>query len=269
MKKTGLLRNTIDKYYTSNSTVKLCIHAIKNNININDDDIIIEPSAGNGAFIDVIKEISKKNIFLDIEPEHVEVIKKDFLTFTPPMHSIIHTIGNPPFGRQSSTVIKFIKHACTFSNTIGFILPKSFKKDSLKKHFDTYFHLIYEIDIPENSFIVDNKSYNVPCIFQIWIKKNTEREQVKKLETEGYEFVKKNDKPDMSFRRVGVNAGKIDENIENKSEQSHYFIKCKNKLNDEKYKMLKNIEWSCKNNTIGPRSISKQELISEFNKIFR
>ena len=47
----------------------------------------------------------------------------------------IHIIGNPPFGRQSSLAIKFIKKSCEFCDTLSFILPKSFKKESLKKHF--------------------------------------------------------------------------------------------------------------------------------------
>lgn len=272
MQKTGLSRNTIDKYYTNNATVKLCMKTFKNHVMIYDDDIIIEPSAGNGAFIDAIKEASKNNMFLDIEPEHSDIITKDFLTFNTDIKSKfnkVHIIGNPPFGRQSSTAIKFIKHACSFSDTISFILPKSFKKDSLKKHFDMSFHLMHEFDIPDNAFIVDNNAYNVPCVFQIWVKKDVEREHVKKLESNGYKFVKKEEQPDMSFRRVGINAGKIDSNIENKSEQSHYFIKFNNIINDEKYKTMTNIEWTCKNNTTGPRSISKQELISEFNKLFR
>ena len=37
-------------------------------------------------------------------------------------------------------------------------------------------------------------------------------------------FVEKTDDPDISFRRVGVNAGTIDTNINEKSSQSHYFI---------------------------------------------
>ena len=49
--------------------------------------------------------------------------------------SNLHFIGNPPFGRQSSLAKKFIKHICSCdkTKTIAFILPKSFKKDSLKK----------------------------------------------------------------------------------------------------------------------------------------
>ena len=67
---------------------------------------------------------------------------------------------------------------------------------------------------------------------------------------------------------MGVYAGKIDTKIEDKSIQSHYFIKFENDIfTEELLKKLNNIEYSCKNNTAGPKSISKQELIKEFNKI--
>jgi hypothetical protein len=52
----GLHRNTIDKYYTKKSITELCTDTMKNNIKINESDLIIEPSAGNGAFIDCIKK---------------------------------------------------------------------------------------------------------------------------------------------------------------------------------------------------------------------
>ena len=84
----------------------------------------------------------------------------------------IHIIGNPPFGRQSSLARKFIKKSCDFCDTLSFILPKSFKKDSFQKTFPLYFHLVYQVDLPEKSFQVNSKDYNVPCVFQIWIKRD-------------------------------------------------------------------------------------------------
>jgi len=66
-----------------------------------------------------------------------------------------------------------------------------------------------------------------------------------------------------------VNAGNIDKSIENKSIQSHYFIKLDIKLTDSLLKKLNKIDYECKNNTCGPKSISKQELIKEFNNIIR
>lgn len=262
---TGTKRNIIDKFYTSDNTVKLCIFLIKNNLDIKQDDLIIEPSAGNGSFIEDIKKLSKNYIFYDIEPENSEIIKQDFLQLEIKMNRTIHYIGNPPFGRQSSTCIKFIKKCCLSGQSISFILPKSFKKDSMRKYFSSKFHLIAEIDIPDNSFLVNNKEHNVPCVFQIWKKMTYNREEIKKLEPIGYSFVKKYDVPDISFRRVGVYAGKIDNEIESKSEQSHYFIKFDN-YNEDILNTLKNIVFN-NNNTTGPKSISKQEIIKEFNRV--
>ena len=53
----GLQRNTIDKYYTKPAIVLTCIEYIKTKISILENDIIIEPSAGNGSFIQHIKSL--------------------------------------------------------------------------------------------------------------------------------------------------------------------------------------------------------------------
>ena len=265
----GLNRNTIDKYYTCYSVVKMCIDMIDKYIKIDKNDIIIEPSAGNGSFINSIKSLTDNYKFYDLEPEHDDILKQDYLLGNyediKKKYNKIHIIGNPPFGRQSSLAIKFIKKSCEICNTISFILPKSFKKDSLQKVFPLNFHLIYEFDLPTNSFIVDGKEHDVPCVFQVWEKRYTDRIITKKIEPNNFVFVNKNDNPDISFRRVGVNAGNIDINIKEKSEQSHYFIKFTNdKPIFDNINELSKIKYKF-NNTVGPKSISKQELIKEFN----
>jgi len=271
MSTTGLKRNTIDKYYTKSKIVDLCIQLIKDNLFIKSNDLIIEPSAGNGAFITQIKNLTTNYIFLDIQPENSNIIQLDYLTFTITelnnlTYENIHVIGNPPFGRQSSLAIKFIKKSSEYADSISFILPKSFKKDSMKNKIPLNFHLIVEYDLPDNAFLIDGNEIDVPCIFQIWKKKDYNREIEEKLEPNNYIFVKKNNNPDVSFRRVGINAGIISQNIDNKSIESHYFIKFTNnkKIEDNLLKLL-NIKFKF-NNTVGPKSISKQELIKEFNK---
>lgn len=273
MQNTGLKRHTIDKFYTADFIVKKCIDLVKNHINIHEDDICIEPSAGNGSFINAIKMLFKNYKFYDLKPENDEIIEQNYLEFNyntiiKKPNSKIHIIGNPPFGRQSSLAIKFIKKSCEYCDSISFILPKSFKKYSLKKHFPLNFHLIHEYDLPKNSFIIDKKEYDVPCVFQIWIKKVNERIVPKKIIPNKYSFVKKTDDHDISFRRVGVNAGYISKETNDKSIQTHYFIKFDTELTDVLYIKLKNIIYKCKDNTCGPKSISKQELINEFNKLF-
>jgi len=269
----GLNRNIIDKYYTKDNVVELCLNFVKKYIQINPDDFIIEPSAGNGSFIKGIKLISNNFKFYDLEPENDEIIKQNYLLYDynniKETFNKIHIIGNPPFGRQSSLAIKFIKKSCEFCDSISFILPKSFKKDSLKNKIPLNFHLIFEIDLPEKAFIVDGIEYDVPCIFQIWGKKPNNRFINNKLEPENFIFVKKTENPDISFRRVGVNAGTIYNNIDEKNIQSHYFIKFTNgKSITDNINNLSLIKYDF-DNTVGPKSISKQELIFKFNPLLK
>ena len=267
----GLSRNTIDKYYTIQSIVSHVVEMAKTHLNINKlNDLIIEPSAGNGSFLQSLKNICNNCIFLDILPEHPDIKNQDYLQFQVPnnLHSgKIHIVGNPPFGRQSSLAIKFIKHSSKFANSISFILPKSFKKESMSRHFPINFHLILELDIPDNSFIVNGETHNVQCVFQIWEKRNENRKLVERETPINFKFVKKNEPHDISFRRVGVYAGKVDTDTTNKSEQSHYFIKLDKEITEDLLIELNNIDYKNKNDTVGPRSISKNELIREFNLV--
>ena len=268
----GLRRNTVDKFYTKPDVVEICIAKIKEILPIcNVNDLIIEPSAGNGAFISGIKTLTNHYRFYDIDPENIEIAKQDYLDLDISLfrdrYQKIHCLGNPPFGRQSSTAIQFIKKSATYCDSISFILPKSFKKDSLKKHFPLKFHLLYEMDVADNSFLVDGTSHDVPCVFQIWQKRDYNRDIVQKIEPSNFVFVNQFENPEISFRRVGVNAGTIDTNTNEKSAQSHYFIKFTNgKSVAENINMLKQITYDF-NNTVGPKSISKQELISKFNPL--
>lgn len=263
----GLNRDTIDKYYTKKSVVKECINEIKNYVNILPNDLIIEPSCGNGSFISEIKKLSNNYKFYDIKPEHKEIIEQDFLKLEIISNENIHFIGNPPFGRQSSLAIKFIKKCSLVGSSISFILPKSFKKDSMKRFFPLNFHLVFEKDLGKNSFLVNDNNADVPCVFQIYIKKNELREEKQIMKPINFIFVKKEQEPDISFRRVGVYAGKISKDIKDKSEQSHYFIKFKNnKTIEENIEILKKVKFDT-NNTVGPKSISKQEIIPKYNNL--
>ena len=116
-------------------------------------------------------------------------------------------------------------------------------------------------------FLVDGIEHDVPCIFQIWEKRDSNRIVNDNLKPLHFIFVNKTDNPDISFRRVGVNAGTIDKRIDEKSVESHYFIKFTNgeSITDNMNK-LSTITYDF-NNTVGPKSISKQELIYKFNPL--
>jgi hypothetical protein len=265
--KTGLKRDKIDKFYTKKHIVKMCFSLINSYLQINKNELIIEPSAGGGAFIKPIKQLSDNYKFYDIEPDHDEIEQQDYLSLDTTNLQNCHVIGNPPFGRQASLARQFITKSCTFCKSLSFILPKSFKKDSMQKTFPLNFHLVLEVDIPSNAFSVSGVDHDVPCIFQIWEKKDKNRKEKPILKPDGYEFVKKNENPDLSFRRVGVYAGKLTDEIDDKSEQSHYFIKLKSYSKEEFLQKYEKIIFEG-DNTVGPKSISKQELMFEINENF-
>ena len=96
------------------------------------------------------------------------------------------------------------------------------------------------------------------------MKRSYNRDTVEQIEPLHFRFVKKTENPDISFRRVGVNAGTIDTECDTKSIQSHYFITFTNdKGVADNMMRLSGITFDF-NNTIGPKSISKQELIRKF-----
>jgi hypothetical protein len=92
-------------------------------------------------------------------------------------------------------------------------------------------------------------------------KTDNVRNKEKKMKPKKFRFVEKT-QANLAIRRVGVNAGKpfLDTNV---SEQSHYFIHVENP--DELFKKI-NKDLFSHNDTTGPRSISKNELISIIDK---
>jgi predicted RNA methylase len=264
----GKCRDTTDKFYTNPNVARDFCKIIKQKLLICKNDIIIEPSAGNGVFIKYIESMGCNNLFFyDIEPEHKRVKKQDFLTLKKKIgeNQKCHIIGNPPFGKQSCLAIQFLKKATQFADTISFILPKSFKKDSMRNHINLNFHLIYEKNVKPNSFLVNNTPHNVECVFQIWQKEPYERKQQEKLTTQIIDFVKKDDDHDIVMTRVGDKAGFITTNTTyDKSSSTNYFFIKFNKRNliDEQINIMTKFRYTF-DNTVTLRSISKQEIIKK------
>ena len=131
------------------------------------------------------------------------------------------TIGNPPFGKNSNLAINFFNKAAQYSDVIAFILPKTFLKSSIINKLDLKFHKVYEMNIPEKSFTFRGIDYDVNCLFQIWIKSDSdlikdypiERVKIPKILTvKDFNFVNYNDNHDLIIRRNGALAGKIFKN---------------------------------------------------------
>lgn len=173
----------LNKYYTQRHTAFHCYQtllSILENFHFDlNKTLFIEPSAGAGVFLDIIKY---PKVGFDIDPSDKirQIIKADFLnddinlflknfSFHQSKNETV-CIGNPPFGNKSQLAMEFVNRSFQFSNTIAFILPIQFRKWSVQAHIDKKAQLIFDIDLPENVFEIMNKPYNLRCCFQIWTK---------------------------------------------------------------------------------------------------
>lgn len=284
-----------DKYYTKIDVVLDCLK----HIDFSEFTMAIEPSAGCGNFsnnipidcvsFDIAPEIKAMDIsqrcpqvitadlfIRDQLWNKVSAIEADFLTTNTDEYieadDKVVVVGNPPFGKQASLAVKFFNKSASVKNvsSIAMVLPKSFKKPSIKDRLDLNFELEKEIELQDSSFTYGGKDYAVPCVFQIWRKTETKREKSKRFKLcNKFQFIKEEDCDinTISFRRVGVYAGKAMK-YSNQSKQSHYFIICLDghRKVDDIISSLNSLVWE-HNNTTGPRSISKNELIERLNLV--
>ena len=266
---TGKFRkNTKEQFYTNANIAKSCIKCIIDIIPTSSEYLWIEPSAGNGAFLHNIPSTFEK-IGIDIDPMGDNIIKQDYLKWSPPHNKNIIIFGNPPFGRQSSIAKSFIAKSCECAKIIAFILPKSFTKPSMFNAFNLKFHLVHSIELEKDSFILNGSKYDVPCVFQIWQKMDVNRIVDVKILPDRFTYVKHDSDYDVAFRRVGGLAGKC--YLHNGTEysiQSHYFIKFDDNINSRKTDIITQINTHIfPSNTVGPRSLSKQEVNIVLNAI--
>lgn len=260
-------KDRLDRFYTLEETVFKCLSII----DFANYDCIIEPSAGTGSFLKQFPNNIDTYAY-DLAPEAENIIEADWFKVDKAAFSSyknILVIGNPPFGQQNVLATNFFNEAAKVADTIAFILPLSFKKASVQNRLNLFFHLEQEIELNDCGFSLKNEQIiKVPCIFQVWKKKDTER-KVEKLKTTTtlFDFVDK-DKADFRIQRVGGNAGKASFDL-TKSTSSNYFIKNKTSISNEEFVDIVNqlifptIEF-----TVGPKSLAKGELIAVIEEYF-
>jgi hypothetical protein len=265
---TGKFRTNLkDQYYTKQTVAQKFVEMILSRVPEARSYQWIEPSAGNGVFLKSLPE-GIDAIGLDIDPKGTGILNHDFLTWTPTSRKPRIVFGNPPFGRQGSLAKAFVKHACSFAEIVAFILPRSFQKPSMVSSIPKHFHCLVCENIEERAFEVNGEAYDVPCIFQIWKKLETNRPDVAVIEPAGFSYVKPIQSYHFVFRRVGGTAGRCAVAPGDFSPSTHYFIR----LEDNYISSLREIcdELNKKNyvhNTLGPRSISKREANMVINDV--
>jgi hypothetical protein len=260
--------NTKDQFYTNERVAASCVEQVMKLLPVTCEYQWVEPSAGNGVFLRALPS-SFDAVGLDIDPQAKGILSHDYLTWPPPSQKGIIVFGNPPFGRQSSLAKAFISKSCTFATVIAFILPKSFTKPSMIRAFDRTFHLLQSTELEKDSFVVNGAPYDVPCVFQIWEKRETERLLEEKIEPRGFDYVQSHEPYHIAFRRVGGLAGKCYKNDGTVfCVSSHYFLSFHEEIICHMDMIMENInQHTFPSNTVGPRSLSKSEVNGVLNEI--
>ena len=159
-----------DKYYTPIELANYCWDKTFEIIGEENISEIIEPSCGNGSFLQHNKRLP--HFAYDIEPEcskelneFTHIIKDDYLTadITYLWGRLI--IGNPPYGRCLNKAQKFYKKSVEIADYIAFILPISQLNNS---NFLYEFDLIYSEDLGKKIY-TDRKLH---CCFNIYRRPN-------------------------------------------------------------------------------------------------
>ena len=192
-----------DKFYTKKEIAKFCVEQIPD---IESYEYIVEPSAGNGSFLDYLP----KFVAYDIVPEDNRITLFDFLSLNKAFPSYTLCVGNPPFGNRGILAKKFIRRCISLgAETNAFILPDTFRKRTNQTLFSKHWHLQKIVPLPENSFLVDRKDYHVPCSFFIWTKREVEKDlrEIPPEPTKDFVFLDRGSS-DADFT-VNGNSGKV------------------------------------------------------------
>lgn len=226
-------KNSLDKFYTRADVADSCVKMMHSIDSLGNYDVIIEPSAGDGAFLPYLPS---STIAYDIAPESSRITQADFLKvnelpFNGSDNENVRAlfIGNPPFGTRGSLAKKFIEHCISLgATTIAFILPNTFSKETNQRMFGSDWRLIERKRLPRDSFTLDGAKYHVPCSFYVWtrdesIQKTIDLRAHKPAQPKDYRFLRRGD-PNADFSLNG-NNGKTKSIGEITNPKAEHYIK--------------------------------------------
>ena len=164
-----------DQFFTPASTAERCFSRVKEVMEAWGDSwegyTYIEPSAGNGRFMDVLPPHSR--ICMDIDPKVPTIFTQDYLEWNPPDEGGKYVVvGNPPFGLRGQLALKFINHSNKFADYVCFILPQLFESDGKgvpRKRVEGL-NLIHSEKLTTDFEDPGGSKIKVECIFQVWSK---------------------------------------------------------------------------------------------------
>ncbi len=168
----------LDQFYTKEKYARLCYDALLEHLGeMRDHMHFIEPSAGDGAFYDLLPR--NRRVGVDLDPKRGGLMKRDFFLWSPRggRNASRVVVGNPPFGKRGNVAVDFLRKATEIADTVAFIVPMCFRKHAIHKKLPKDLKLAKQMRLPKDAFrLADGKPFDVNTIFQIWTRANVERD---------------------------------------------------------------------------------------------
>lgn len=260
------MRISNDKYYTSVEVANKCWNYVIDSIGKENISEIIEPSVGNGAFLNF--DITPNKVY-DIEPEcedickekGIELIKGNYLCEEIEYKSGRLIIGNPPYGIHMSLAQKFYKKSCSIGDYVAFILPIS-QLNNTQSLFE--FNLVQSIDLGLQNY-TDRELH---CCFNIYQRPTNGKLNKKEVSKLRDITIYRQDRKDYNNITFDIRlcywgngcAGKILKDDEHYS--AEYKIKINNEeLREEIIKCLETFDWKAYLNCIAARKIHQFHIV--------
>lgn len=161
-----------DRFFTRPDVAAECLRLFQGAVEVPVGAYFVEPSAGAGAFFDLLPR--GKRIGLDLEPSHDAVSQGDFLSWTAPDRPCV-VVGNPPFGKRGRLAVRFVERSLAFAESVGMILPMTFTRYETHRLLPEGVRLALSVPLAPDSFELPNgEAYEVRTVFQVWTNSDGE-----------------------------------------------------------------------------------------------
>ena len=124
------------------------------------------------------------------------------------------------------------------------IFPLTFRRDSVQRQLNRYFHLVAEMDVLPWAFVCGGEPYNVPATLQIWEKRTEERVIPAEITSHRDFSFGPSKKVAFALQRIGVNAGLVHHDL-HRSRNAHLLITASSEdIKSYVKAMFNSIDWA-------------------------
>jgi len=268
---------SLDQFYTTPAVAASCYGHLVSRVNLDDYDVVLEPSAGTGSFFNLLPV--DKRVGLDVEPKHDGIRQQDYFSFVPEQNQKYIVVGNPPFGRVCRTAVRFFNHSAAFADCIAFIIPRTFKRTSVQNRLSLDFRLEFNEDLPLRPCCF-TPAMGAKCCFQIWKRTTVPRQKIVMPSTHpDFTFIKYGPKDhrnqptpptgaDFVMKAYGSNCGTlVTDGLQHLRPKSWHWIKSSIGV-DVLQQRFASLDYSIARDTVRQDSIGQKEVIHLYTMKF-